>query len=1107
MIGNKGYNTADDEFSFDQGNAVEGKMGAGTFEALANPNPTVKFTAPGLTDAQAAEQWHLAKLGSIATVWEEYTGKGVKVGVYDSGVEYGHYDLDNNYDASLQVTIGGKTYDGDWRPASGTHGTAVAGLIAAERNGVGTVGVSYDATVTGVNIFDPYSGGGTKQGIFVNANDPTLFFEALQQSNKFDVVNHSWGGGPNYGRNGDRNVEGTFANSMAKSFEYVAETGRGGLGTISVKAAGNDRVDGEGQSDSTTRHTIAVAAYREADSYASYYSTRGAHLLVSAPSSDYTELGGSGVVATDRSGRLGYNTSFDPGGEQDYTDGFGGTSAATPMVSGVVSLMLDANENLGWRDVREILASSATLPVAFDTPRIAKDFTFTQQGYTFTQNIVFNDSTFKLTGKDANWNGGAYHYSTDYGFGAVNALAAVRMAEAWSYFGSAKTSANETSFSTGALAVNMQSTSGTEYVAEKVHNDFTATPATFTFTLTDNIDLEHVDMHVVYDTLNYGSNQFTAGTLKVKVTAPDGTEAFTDMIFAGAEYLNTNNVPQQSFTLGFSNFRGVDPRGQWKLEFQEHYQEQVTTIKTAEFKFYGATPNANDVHTYTDEFATMAAIAGESGRQVLSDTDGGTDWINAAAVTSDVNLSLVAGTSTTFGGVAGFTIATETLIENAVTGDGNDVLTGNALDNELRGMRGDDSLFGAAGNDRLYGGAGTDILFGGEGNDLLDGGKGADLMTGGVGNDSYVLDDTGDQMIETANGGYDTVWSGISHTLGANFEALYLTGTAAIDATGNDGDNVIVGNMGNNRLSGGAGNDTLATVSGNMTIVARGGFDTIDGGSGTDTLQIGGVRSDYQVLTSGGQTYIITNGSAVAVSNIEAVKIGFGSATTLGNAGVTAFDALNYIAGYSDLRIAFGTDAAKGAAHFVDWGFNEGRSLVFNGLDYIASYADLRKAFGADMTAGARHFIDYGAGEQRATTFDGWKYLASYGDLIQAFGADETAAARHYITYGADEGRVGTFDAMAYAMANSDLLAAFGTDADALARHYVTWGFAEGRSLGKPSGMASTSAATQSAASSNVMALSHMSQIDAFTTASTNDNPFGDLDFGYGNSADLFAYA
>lgn len=113
---------------------------------------------------------------------------------------------------------------------------------------------------------------------------------------------------------------------------------------------------------------------------------------------------------------------------------------------------------------------------------------------------------------------------------------------------------------------------------------------------------------------------------------------------------------------------------------------------------------------------------------MLSDTGGGVDWINAAAVTSDVSLSLVEGTSTSFAGKGGFSIASGSQIKNAVTGDGNDTLTGNALDNELRGMRGDDTLFGIAGNDRLYGGAGADILFGGEGNDWLDGGAGVDYM-------------------------------------------------------------------------------------------------------------------------------------------------------------------------------------------------------------------------------------------------------------------------------------------------------------------------------------------------------------------------------------------
>ncbi len=73
----------------------------------------------GVTDPIAAQQWHLAKIGRLDTVWQEYTGKGVKVGVYDAGVQYDHTDLDGNYDKSLDIVIDGKRFDGDYRPASG----------------------------------------------------------------------------------------------------------------------------------------------------------------------------------------------------------------------------------------------------------------------------------------------------------------------------------------------------------------------------------------------------------------------------------------------------------------------------------------------------------------------------------------------------------------------------------------------------------------------------------------------------------------------------------------------------------------------------------------------------------------------------------------------------------------------------------------------------------------------------------------------------------------------------------------------------------------------------------------------------------------------------
>ncbi|TMJ15229.1 MAG: calcium-binding protein, partial [Alphaproteobacteria bacterium] len=198
--------------------------------------------------------------------------------------------------------------------------------------------------------------------------------------------------------------------------------------------------------------------------------------------------------------------------------------------------------------------------------------------------------------------------------------------------------------------------------------------------------------------------------------------------------------------------------------------------------------------------------------------------------------------------------------------------TGNASDNILIGNSGANTLTGGIGNDTLNGGLGADTLVGGIGNDtyqidgsdilveaagegtdivqagfnytlldnfevltltgtgningtgnsaanslngnagnnILDGGAGADQMFGGLGNDIYVVDNAGDKATETsATGGTDEVRSSVSFVLGSSIENLTLTGSAAINGTGNALDNIITGNSGNNVLIGGAGADTL----------------------------------------------------------------------------------------------------------------------------------------------------------------------------------------------------------------------------------------------------------------------------------------------------------
>src|SRR5262249_55039934 len=138
----------------------------------------------------------------------------------------------------------------------------------------------------------------------------------------------------------------------------------------------------------------------------------------------------------------------------------------------------------------------------------------------------------------------------------------------------------------------------------------------------------------------------------------------------------------------------------------------------------------------------------------------------------------------------------------------------------------DDTLIGGNSSETAHSGGGNDIIQGNGGDDVLDGGPGADQMSGGVGNDTYFVDNVGDQVIEVADEGIDTVKSSISYTLAPNVENLTLTGIAAINGTGNELNNVIVGNAAANTLNGGDGNDTLN---------GGAGADTMNGGAGDDT--------------------------------------------------------------------------------------------------------------------------------------------------------------------------------------------------------------------------------------------------------------------------------
>ncbi|MBK7897914.1 MAG: hypothetical protein IPJ99_00305 [Betaproteobacteria bacterium] len=163
-----------------------------------------------------------------------------------------------------------------------------------------------------------------------------------------------------------------------------------------------------------------------------------------------------------------------------------------------------------------------------------------------------------------------------------------------------------------------------------------------------------------------------------------------------------------------------------------------------------------------------------------------------------------------YGGEAAETLTVANGYANRVKAlGGNDIVNGGTGNDLIEGGTGNDVLYGNGGNDTLDGGDGTDTLYGGAGSDTLNGAFGADSMSGGMGDDIYFVDVATDIVTELSGEGFDSVNAAVSLTLAVHTEALFLSGTAALNGTGNTLANLLRGNTGINTLNGGAGTDIL----------------------------------------------------------------------------------------------------------------------------------------------------------------------------------------------------------------------------------------------------------------------------------------------------------
>jgi Ca2+-binding RTX toxin-like protein len=279
----------------------------------------------------------------------------------------------------------------------------------------------------------------------------------------------------------------------------------------------------------------------------------------------------------------------------------------------------------------------------------------------------------------------------------------------------------------------------------------------------------------------------------------------------------------------------------------------------------------------------------------------GEDVVSYAWDTGGLQVDLAAGT------VAGTDFADNLLdIEALEPGTGNDVIRAAAGSRAIVSYNGAPGAVvvdlsqdtpqdtGGSGTDQLVevqnlkGSAFGDALSGNAAANTLNGGAGVDTLSGGAGDDIYYVDDADDDVLESntdtppddpypdggfvtsgapdhspsagTGGGIDTVIAQVSYTLRSNVENLTLAGTANLNGTGNELDNVLTGNSGANRLSALDGKDILDGAAGNDTLDGGGGNDTAGGGSGNDTVQ-GSEGSDTLLGGAGNDVLAGGNGS------------------------------------------------------------------------------------------------------------------------------------------------------------------------------------------------------------------------------------------------------
>ena len=478
-------------------------------------------------DPLYSSQWHLKNTGqnggtpgedinvapvNVAPVWDKQLeggnlvrGQGIYISIVDGDLQLDHPDLIEN----ISTTHTHDYYSGT---DNGSHATSVAGIAAARGyNDMGVRGVAPWATIYSLNIL-----GDSQNGISSGSAKNSI--DAMGRNRTITAVsNNSWGP--------IRPFQSSV--SFRKMWEDAVDNGitEGfhGKGTVYVWAAGNNH-----RFRINSRTLIEGADSANYDAYANYHaivavcavdyqgqhngtSEFGANLWVCAPSRDDNRT--AGIVTTSR--------------PSTYTATFNGTSAATPMVSGVVALMRQINPDLSWRDVKLILANSARQ----NNP--------TDDGW--EQGALKYDS---FSGESEE----KYYFNHKYGFGVVNAQKAVELAENWTKLPDGITDTTVEDF------VNRNSTNFTQTMSVQSDINF----------------IEYIDIPVAFDI-----RRFTE--LSMKLISPSGTTS--NLMIPTSQPFPIKRSFSGDWRFGSARHLGEDPSGIWTLKLRARGGENVFLTK------------------------------------------------------------------------------------------------------------------------------------------------------------------------------------------------------------------------------------------------------------------------------------------------------------------------------------------------------------------------------------------------------------------------------------------------------------------------------------------------------------------------------------------------